>query len=189
MITFIPIPKKPCFTTKQLVFCAMSIALAFVLSSVIKFIKLPMGGSVTLFSMLVACLPGFWFGPILGVISGIAYGLLNLAVDPHVLFAAQLVVDYILAFGALGMSGFFANSKHGLIKGYIFAVLLRYFFAVLSGCLFFGEYAADYNMNPLPYSLAYNGIYIFTEAAITLVVLCLPPVRDLMKKLKNMACE
>ena len=101
----------------------------------------------------------------------------------------QLVVDYILAFGALGLSGFFANSKWGLFKGYILAVLGRYVFAVLSGWLFFGAYAADYNMAPLPYSLVYNGIYLFAEAALTLIVLLLPPVKNLMAKLKNMANE
>jgi thiamine transporter len=179
---------KVSFSAKQLAFCAMSMALAFVLSNV-KFFKLPMGGSITLLSMLVACLPGYWYGPVAGIISGVAYGLLGLVIDPYILFPAQVIVDYILAFAALGLSGFFSNAKHGLIKGYIAAVLGRYFFAVLSGWLFFGEYAADYNMTPLPYSLAYNGIYIFAEAAITIVVLLLPPVRQLMNKLKEMATE
>jgi thiamine transporter len=137
--------------------------------------------------MLVACLPGFWFGPLVGIVTGVAYGLLNLIVDPYILFPAQVIVDYILAFGALGLSGFFHNSKYGLIKGYTAAILGRYFFAVLSGVLFFGEYAADYNMTPLPYSLAYNGIYIFGEALVTYVVLLLPPVKKLMNNLKNMA--
>ena len=189
MIKHITISKaRVNFSAKQLAFCSMAMALAFILSN-LKFFKLPMGGSITLFSMLVACLPGFWFGPIVGIVTGVAYGLLNLIVDPYVLFPIQLVVDYILAFGALGLSGFFSKSKHGLIKGYIFAVLGRYFFAVLSGWLFFGEYAADYNMSPLPYSIVYNGIYIFAELALTVVVLLLPPVRILMNTLKDMATE
>ncbi len=173
------------FSAKQLAFCAVSIALAFVLSN-IKVFKFPTGGSITAFSMLVACLPGFFFGPVVGVITGVAYGLLNLIVDPYILFPAQVIVDYILAFGALGLSGFFAKSKNGLIKGYIIAVLGRYVFAVISGWIFFGEWAWE-GWNPLAYSLAYNAIYIFAEAAVTIVVLLLPPVRDLMIRLKNMA--
>ena len=173
------------FSAKQLAFCAMSMALAFVLSN-IKVFNFPTGGSITLLSMLVACLPGFWFGPVVGIVTGVAYGLLNLIVDPYVLFPAQLVVDYILAFGALGISGFFKNAKHGLIKGYIAAVLGRYVFSVISGWLFFGEYAWE-GWSALPYSLAYNAIYIFAEAAITLVILFLPPVRQLMNNLKSMA--
>ena len=176
---------KISFTAKQLAFCAVSMAIAFVLSN-IKLLKLPMGGSITPLSMLVACLPGFFFGPVVGIVTGVAYGLLNLIVDPYILFPTQVIVDYILAFGALGLSGFFAKSKHGLIKGYIIAILGRYAFAVLSGWLFFGEYAPE-GWGALPYSLAYNGIYIFTEAAITIVVLLLPPVRDLMIRLKNIS--
>ena len=186
MINHASTDSKIGFTAKKLAFCGASIGLAFVLSNN-KFLKLPMGGSITMFSMLVACLPGFWFGPVLGIISGVAYGLLNLIVDPYILFPAQVIVDYILAFAALGLSGFFSKSKYGLYKGYGLAIIGRYIFAVLSGCLFFGEYAADYNMTPLPYSLAYNGIYIFAEALVTYVVLLLPPVRTLMDYLKHMA--
>ena len=178
---------KVSLSAKQLAFCAVSIALAFVLSNV-KVFRFPTGGSITAFSMLVACLPGFFFGPVVGIITGVAYGLLNLIIDPYVLFPAQLIVDYILAFGALGFSGFFSNSKYGLIKGYIAAVLGRYVFAVISGWIFFGEWAWE-GWNPLAYSLAYNAIYIFAEAAITLVVLCLPPVKMLMSYLKDMSTK
>ena len=175
---------KVSFTAKKLAFCAVSMALAFVLSN-IKVFKFPTGGSITAFSMLVACLPGFFFGPVVGIVTGVAYGLLNLIVDPYILFPAQVIVDYILAFGALGFSGFFSKSKNGLIKGYIVAILGRYVFAVISGWIFFGEWA----WNPLAYSLAYNAIYIFAEAAVTIIVLFLPPVKDLMIRLKNMANE
>lgn len=175
------------FTAKKIAFCAVSIALAFVLSN-IKVFKFPTGGSITLLSMLVACLPGFWFGPIIGIVTGVAYGLLNLIIDPYILFPAQVVVDYFLAFGALGLSGLFTNSKNGLIKGYIVGVLGRYAFAVLSGWLFFGEWAWE-GWNPLAYSLAYNAIYIFAEAAVTIIVLFIPPVSKLMTTLKQMATE
>lgn len=178
---------KLAFTAKKLAFCAVCMALAFVLSN-IKVFKFPTGGSITLCSMLVACLPGLWFGPLVGIITGVAYGLLSLIVDPFILFPVQVIVDYILAFGALGFSGFFYKNKHGLYLGYIAAVLGRYLFAVVSGWLFFGEYAWD-GWNPLPYSLAYNAIYIFAEAAATLIILALPPVKSLMKRLKDMATE
>ncbi len=179
--------KKTKFTVKQLAFCAVTIALGFVLSC-IKVFHFPTGGSITLFSMLIVCLPGFWFGPLVGIVTGVAYGLLNLILDPYIVYPLQVVVDYILAFGALGLSGFFANSKFGLVKGYIAAVLGRYVFAVISGWIFFGEYAWD-GWNALPYSLAYNAIYIFAEAAVTLIVLAVPAVRSLMGRLKTMALE
>ena len=56
--------KKTILTTKQLVYSAVAIALA-VVCSMIKFANLPMGGSVTLFSMLFIALIGYWYGPML----------------------------------------------------------------------------------------------------------------------------
>ena len=174
-------------SAKQLTFCAISMALGIVLSN-IKLFHFPTGGSITLLSMLVICLPGYWFGTGVGILTGVAYGLLSLVFDPYVLYPAQLIVDYILAFGALGLSGLFSNSKNGLIKGYIVAVFGRYFFAVLSGWIFFGTYAWD-GWGALPYSLVYNAIYIFSEALITVIILALDPVNSLMLSIRRMATE
>ncbi len=177
--------KKTGLSVKQLVFCAMSIALGTVLSN-IKLFDFPFGGSVTLLSMLVICLPGYLFGLGAGLMTGVAYGILQLLIDPYVLYPVQLIVDYLLAFGALGLSGLFTNAKYGLIKGYIAGVIGRYVFAVISGWIFFGEYAWD-GWAPLPYSLAYNACYIFAEAAITLILLAIPAVRKGLARIKTMA--
>ena len=170
---------------KQLVFCAMAIALGTVLSN-IKLFSFPTGGSVTLLSMLVICIPGYIFGLGAGIMTGVAYGVLQMLVDPYILFPAQLVVDYLLAFGALGLSGVFNNSKNGLIKGYILGVIGRYVFAVISGWIFFGMYAWE-GWGALPYSLAYNATYIFTEALVTVIILLLPPVKSAIGSIKRMA--
>lgn len=172
-------------TVKQLVFCAMSIALGTILSE-IKLIDFPWGGSATLLSMLVICLPGYFFGLGAGLLTGIAYGVLQILVDPYILFPLQLVMDYLLAFGSLGLSGLFANSKNGLIKGYLAGILGRYVFTVLSGCIFFAEYAWE-GWPVVPYSLVYNGIYIFAEAAVTLVILAIPAVRKSIGIVKKTA--
>lgn len=179
--------KEKKLSVKQLSCCAVSIALGTILS-MIKMIDFPNGGSATLLSMLVICLPGYWFGLGAGIMTGVAHGVLQLLIGPYVLYPTQLVVDYILAFGALGLSGLFAGQKWGLQKGYIAAVLGRYVFAVLSGWIFFGMYAWE-GWGALSYSLVYNGIYIFTEAAITLVILFLPPVRKALAYMKKLACE
>lgn len=179
--------KKTKVTVKQLAYCAVSIALGTVLS-LVKMIDFPTGGSATLFSMLVICLPGYWFGLGTGVLTGAAYGLLQLLIGPYVIHPVQLIMDYLLAFGALGLSGVFANSKWGLQKGYVLAVLGRYFFVVFSGYIFFSEYAWE-GWGGLSYSLVYNGIYIFAEMAITLVILFLPPVRKVFADMKKTAME
>lgn len=172
-------------TVKQLAFCAMSVALGTVLSN-IKLFHFPYGGSVTLLSMFVICLPGYFFGLGAGLMTGVAHGILQLLIDPYVLYPMQFVVDYLLAFGALGLSGIFCNSKFGLIKGYIAGILGRYVFTVISGWIFFGAYAWE-GWAPLPYSLAYNGSYIFSETVITLIILSVPAVRNGLARVKVMA--
>ncbi|MCM1123516.1 MAG: energy-coupled thiamine transporter ThiT [Eubacterium sp.] len=172
-------------SVKQLVFCAAAIALGTVLSN-IKLFHFPTGGSITLLSMLVICLPGYFFGLGAGLMTGVAYGILQLLIDPYVLFPMQLVVDYLLAFGALGLSGFFSNAKYGLVKGYLAGIIGRYIFAVISGWIFFGSYAWE-GWGALTYSIVYNAIYIFAEAAVTILILCVPAVRSGMGRIKAMA--
>lgn len=174
-------------STKHLVFSAVAIALAFVTSN-IKLFKMPMGGSITLFSMFFITLIGYWYGPVIGILTGVSYGLLQMFIDPYIVSLPQLLVDYPLAFGALGISGFFRNKKQSLITGYIAGVLGRYFFAVLSGVIFFGMYAPE-TMSPLTYSLAYNGGYLAAEAALTIVVALIPAVHSGLNNIRSLAVE
>lgn len=168
--------------TKQLVICAMAVALAMV-ASMLKIYSFPFGGSVTLFSMLFICFVGYLYGPATGMLTGAAYGVLQFLIEPYIYFPLQVLVDYPLAFGALGLSGCFSRSKHGLIKGYLFGVFGRYVFAVISGWIFFGEYAWD-GWAALPYSIVYNGCYIFVEAALTVIILSIPAVSKALKNVK-----
>lgn len=178
------------FTAKQIAFSGVAIALGTV-TSMIKLFQFPMGGAMTLFSMLFVVLVGYWYGTRMGVTAAVAYGLLQLILEPYIINPVQPIVDYILAFGALGLSGVFSKSKNGLVKGYILGVIGRYFFAFLSGVIFFSTSAAEYGFTgffgPTLYSLAYNGIYIGAEAAITLVLLAIKPVRNAMASVKVMA--
>ena len=173
-------------STKQLVFCAMGMALAMVTSN-LKIWRMPMGGAVTLLSMLFISLIGYWYGLRTGILTAVAYGLLQLIIDPYIISLPQLFIDYIFAFGALGMSGIFANSKNGLYKGYAASVIGRFVFAFISGVAFFGSSAASYNMSVPIYSICYNGAYIFTEAVITFIVIALPPVKDALTRTKKLA--
>ena len=177
---------KAKFKTKHLVFSAVAMALAMI-TSFLKLFEAPMGGSVTLFSMLFICCIGYWYGLRAGIMTGVAYGLLQLISDPYIISLPQMITDYILAFGALGLSGIFCNKKNGLVKGYIVGVLGRYLFAFLSGLIFFGMYAEGSGMSAPIYSLAYNGSYLGCEAAITLIVLAIPAVNKAFVRVKQMA--
>lgn len=171
---------------KKMAVSALAIALAMILSNV-KVFHFPTGGSITLLSMLVIVLPGYWFGLGTGIIAGVAYGILQLLIDPYILSPIQVIVDYVLAFGALGLSGLFANAKsNGLTKGYLVGVTGRYVFSVLSGWIFFGTYAWE-GWGALPYSLVYNAIYIFSEAAITVIIINISPVKKALSMIKSNA--
>ena len=173
--------------TKELAFCSVALALAYITSTFIKLVHMPMGGSITLFSMLFVCLIGYWYGLRTGLMTAVAYGLLQLVTNPWIISLPQLLFDYILAFGALGLSGLFANSKNGLIKGYLAGVGGRLLFSFISGMAFFASSAAEYGMSAPLYSLLYNGAYIGGEALLTLAVLLLPPVSNALKRIKSEA--
>ena len=111
-------------STKQLVFSAVAMALGTV-TSMIKLFHLPMGGSITLFSMLFIVLIGYWYGPYVGLMTAVAYGLVQFVMEPIFYTVPQMILDYPLAFGALGLAGFFANKKHGLQISYIVSVIGR----------------------------------------------------------------
>ena len=176
-------------TTKQIVFAAMAIALATVVATVIKLPSLPNGGSVTLFSMLLVSLVGYWYGPGVGITAAIGYGILQFITGPYVVHPLQVVIDYPLAFGALGLSGFFRQQKNGLLKGYVVGVLGRFFFASLSGLIFYTVYVDNFSENLVAIwaSLVYNMTYIVPEALMTIVLIMVPSVKMALAKIKEMA--
>ena len=182
-------PKKSgnikAMATTQLVFSAAAMALAIVTAE-IKFTRLPMGGSITLFSMLFIVLIGYWYGLKAGLMTGFAYGLLQFLMDPVFYSPIQLLVDYPLAFGALGLSGLFSEKKNGLLKGYILGVIGRYIFAYISGVVFFGHYAPE-GTPAAVYSLTYNATYILPEAIATIVIISIPAVRKAMNYVRGKA--
>ena len=163
-------------------------ALAIV-TSMLKIFELPFGGSITLFSMLFIVLIGYWYGPKAGLMTGFAYGLLQFVLDPIFYSIPQMFVDYPLAFGALGLSGFFSNKKYGLWIGYVVGILGRFVFSYLSGLLFFAAYAEGSGMSAPVYSLCYNGSYIGAEGIITLIVISIPPVTNGLKYIKKLTAE
>ena len=173
-------------TTQQIVVCAVAIALAYV-CSYIQVFKLPFGGSVTLFSMLFIVLIGYWYGPKVGILTGLAYGILQFLQEPYVLNFVQVCCDYILAFAALGIAGFFRNKKHGLIKGYIAGILGRGLFHTIGGYLFWMSYMPENFPKSLSavYPIVYNYSYILAEGIITIIVLCIPAVTKALNQIKQ----
>lgn len=163
--------------TKQLIFSSVAMALAIVTAQ-IKFTRLPMGGSITLFSMFFVVLIGYWYGFRAGVLTGFSYGLLQFILDPVFYTPVQLLLDYPLAFCSLGFAGAFSGKKNGLVSGYLVGVLGRFLFHYVSGVVFFSHYAPE-NMPSELYSLTYNASYIVPEALVTLILIgFVPPIKN-----------
>ena len=165
--------------TRALVYGALCVSLSFVLSY-IKLFEMPMGGAVTLCAMLPLCLYASVFGLRYGLIAGAALGLLQLLQDLYVVHWAQLILDYILAFAGYGLAALFPRK---LQLGLTTAALARLACSVLSGVIFFAEYAAGWS-SVWAYSLAYNGSYIGAELLLCLVVSLLPPVKRMVAQMR-----
>ena len=184
------ISEKKKMGTRQLVFCAMAMALAFI-TSYLKLFNMPWGGSVTLCSMLFIVLVANWYGPKTGVLVGLAYGILQFIQEPYVLSFFQVCCDYILAFAALGVAGFFAKSKHGLLKGYIAAVIARGAFHALGGYLYWMDYMPDNFPKVLTsvYPIVYNYSYLLVEGIITVIIISIPAVSKALNRVKQTALQ
>lgn len=171
---------KEKFDTKLIVYAGLAISLAFVLSS-IKIFSMPQGGTVTPASMLPLFIFSFIFGPIPGIAVGALYGFLQLLQSGYVVHWAQLIIDYPLAFAAIGIAGLFRKYKPvGIIAGSV----LRLFFHFISGIIFFSEYAPE-SQGPVLYSLVYNGSFMLVETVIT--VLLAFPIISILKRNGNLS--
>ena len=119
------------------------------------------------------------FGPVAGIAAGIVYGLLQLLQDFYVVHWAQLLLDYVFAFGVLGIVGLFRKQ---LLIGIGVAGLLRFVMHVISGMVFFGSYAPE-GQSALVYSLVYNATVVLPDLAICLVIAAIPSVRTAITRL------
>ena len=182
--------EKHKLTTRQLVFCAVAMALAFV-TSYLKIFTLPWGGSVTLCSMLFIVLVANWYGVGTGITVGLAYGILQFIQEPYVFSFFQVCCDYILAFATLGVAGFFAKQSHGLLKGYIVAVIARGAFHALGGYLYWMSYMPDNFPKSLTaiYPIVYNYSYLLAEGIITVIVISIPAVSKALTQVKKAAIQ
>lgn len=167
---------------RALTISALLIALSTVLGQ-IRIFEMPQGGSVTLFSILPLAVCGYLLGTRRGVIAGFCVGLINLIFGPYVIHPIQLLMDYPLAFGAVGLAGLTRNRNNGLTKGYIIGVIARYICAVMSGVIFFGEYAPE-GFNAWTWSLWYNLTYLAAEGILTIIIINIPAVKNMFVRMR-----
>lgn len=176
--------KKIKFTTNLLAQIGLMIALSTVLD-LFKIYKMPQGGSITLGSMVPIILISLWYGAEVGMLTGLACGIISLLVGPYVVHPVQLLLDYPLAYLALGTAGFFKNNRY---LGAAVGIGLRFICHVLSGVVFFSSYAVEAGYSSaLWYSIVYNGTFLGIDAVICIVILLALPVEKLIKSAQKTA--
>jgi len=153
------------------------IALAGVLYA-IPFFQLPQGGRITLASMVPIFFIALRRGPKVGIVAGIAFGFVALVLDSFafVVNPIQVALDYPLAFGALGLAGFFRKSP---ILGVIVGVAGRFVCHFISGLVFFAMYAPA-GEAPAIYSAVYNGSFLSIELVMSAVIIFILEKRGIM---------
>jgi len=152
--------------TRELAEISILVALAIVLNQ-IKIWQMPQGGSVTLASMIPVMLLAYRRGVKVGIIGGIVFGLVQMVIEGYIYYPLQIILDYPLAFACLGLAGFFKKLPP---VGVVIALVGRFLCHLVSGSVFFAEYAPP-GQNPWLYSAVYNGGYIFVEMIISVVLI------------------
>lgn len=175
--------KSTKFTTKVVVTIGMFSAISYILN-MIEFIKYPQGGGISLFSMLPTMLLSILYGNTIGITGGLVYGILKLLNGAYIIHPAQFLLDYILPTMLLGLSGTFGNEKKSkVILGCLLAVALSVSMNIISGVVFFGDYAPK-GMNVFVYSFIYNVSSLGVEGILTTILIALLPLKRLNTALK-----
>ncbi|MGB7605051.1 MAG: energy-coupled thiamine transporter ThiT [Lutisporaceae bacterium] len=165
-------------STRTLVEAGVMIALAQILSY-IKLYELPNGGAITAGSMIPILFFAIRWGVKPGLLAGTVYGVLQFLLGgSYVIHPLSILLDYVLAFGLLGLAGLFSKSLWGVYLGVFTGIFGRFVSSVLSGVILFASYAPP-GMNPWIYSIGYNGSYLGVEFITSCIIATL-----LYKKLK-----
>ena len=176
VILFVISKSQKKWNAKTIAFAALAIALSFVLSC-FRLYRMPQGGSVTPGSMLPLMLFSAAFGVGPGLLAGMAYGVLQYFQGGWFLNVWQFLLDYILAFAALGLCGLYKRlpKSWGLYASMALAALCRALSATLAGYMFW-----ETDLWP---SLVYNGTYLIPDTIICMVlaVFIAKPVMKVLK--------
>ena len=150
--------------TKRLTESAMLLSVAIVLELCSKMFipELPFGGQVTLVSMLPVVLISYRHGVKWGLVSGVAYAMIEMAIGAKTVTAAfqpgyfgdgvmllnaliMCLLDYLVAFTVLGLGGLFRDrirsAGAGLAVGAVVALGARYVAHIASGYILFSGWA------------------------------------------------
>lgn len=164
-------------TTRMLCEGAIMIALALILG-LMKVFELPQAGSVSLemLPLLLFCVR-WGVGP--GLLTCFAFGILQVFVQGAVSWGWQsILLDYVVAFGALGVAGLGRGKQGGVFWGSILGGLARFVIHYISGITLYRiavptELFGTVFDSPRLYSAVYNGSYVAVDTILCLTIFAL----------------
>lgn len=143
---------------------SLCIALSLIFSVLVLF-RMPQGGSITL-EMVPLIFLAYRHGMRWGMTAGALSGVLQFFMGGFGVSIFQILLDYPIAFGSLGLAGVFKN--HKIISGCI-GGFARLFCHVLAGVIFFSDYVPT-GQNPWIYSSLYNATFMIPSLILSLIL-------------------
>ncbi len=163
--------------TRALTEGALMVAAATALSYV-KLLELPQGGSVCIGMLPIFLYCARW-GARESFLVSFAHGLLQLIFDGAYAWGpTSMLLDYVLAFGVLGVACLFRKLKGGVFIGTVVGCACRFVIHFISGVTIYRIYEPTelFNTvfaNPYLYSAVYNGSYVLIDMVLCLVITAL----------------
>ena len=170
--------------------CESSVLVA--LAVVLSWIEIqlgPNGGSIN-FTMLPILILAYRHGALWGISSGIVFGFIKCLISGGIGWGLpSVLLDYVLAYGAVGIAGFFKGKSWAIEIGSFIGCLARYAIHFISGVTiylitvptdvsWFGTIA-----DPVAFSLLYNLVYMLPSSAVCIVLMAV--LRPALKKMEK----
>lgn len=203
-------------TRGKKIFWTLLIFLLAVVFSYFVFLTPVEGGIATFMSMAMIALIGYYYGPGYGFLVSILFGGVMFilhsqmptedVIDRYVFtfFGTPNywgeVADYVIGYGLMGITGFFAFDKDlkakrkglmtnkNFIIGFIIAAALRLVEGIWN-CYWFYDLKRGSVWANLGYSTWYSFWYIGIEAILSLIIILLPPVSSAIRYLGECATD
>lgn len=159
-------------------------ALLIAVGTLLSFVKIdmPMGGGLTICSMLPLVIIAHRYGTKWGVFAAFTYSVLQMFfgldnvryATSTVMAAGIILLDYIVAYSVIGFSAMFdgrtENKRKSLVLGIAVTFFARFLCHFVTGAWIWNAlWPNEYGMAATVYSAAYNGWYMGGELIITLI--------------------
>ncbi len=176
-------------TLKKMVTAAVMSALSVILTY-LEIQVGPAGGSINIV-MLPIIIVSYSYGLLWGVGSGLVVGFVKCLIGGGIGWGLpSILLDYVLAYAAVGLAGLFRGKKWGLVTGSVVGCVARFIVHFISGITIYAIVAEETiagvtTSSAVIFSIVYNGLYMLPSSAIV-IALCIVLQKPFEKYFKKM---